>query len=244
VAGDPWDALRAATAALDLGLPPDFEDQARAYLAALERWERIGRLTGYGSVALRVRHLVVESLMLLRAVPLPGAPLLDIGSGAGVPGLIVKLARPAWEVVLLEASRRRVNFLRDVSRRLGLAGITVTEGRAEALGTGPLAGRFQTVTMRAVTRGAAAGALAAPFLGPAGVLVQALGAAPAPAPRRGTVQEVTLAARGELPWGRRFLIIRRADLEADVPRGTRRAAGAHHRGREPEGRRRQDHDGR
>jgi 16S rRNA (guanine527-N7)-methyltransferase len=242
VAGDPWDELRAAAAALDLELPPGFEDRARTYLAALARWERIGRLTGYATPALRVRHLLIESLMLLRAVPAPGTPLLDIGSGAGVPGLVVKLARPAWEVVLLEASGRRVNFLRDVSRRLGLAGITVAEGRAEALGTGPLAGRFQTVTMRAVTRGAAAGALAAPFLGPAGVLVQALGAAPAPG--RGTVQEVTVAARGELPWGRRFLIIRRADLEADVPRGTRRAAGAHHRGREPEGRRRQDHDGR
>ena len=153
MAGDPWDELRAATAALDLGLPPDFEAQARAYLAALARWERIGRLTGYASPALRVRHLLVESLMLLRVVPPPGPPLLDIGSGAGVPGLIVKLARPAWEVVLLEATRRRVNFLRDVSRRLGLTGVTVEEGRAEALGDGPLAGRFQTVTMRAVAGG-------------------------------------------------------------------------------------------
>ena len=72
MAGDPWDELRAATAALDLGLPPDFEDQARAYLAALERWERIGRLTGYASPALRVRHLLVESLMLLRVLPPPG----------------------------------------------------------------------------------------------------------------------------------------------------------------------------
>jgi 16S rRNA (guanine527-N7)-methyltransferase len=242
VAGDPWDELRAATAALDLGLPPDFEAQARAYLVALERWERIGRLTGYASPALRVRHLLVESLMLLRAIPPPGPPLLDIGSGAGVPGLIVKLARPAWEVILLEATRRRVNFLRDVSRRLGLTGVTVEEGRAEGLGGGSLAGRFQTVTMRAVARGDAAGALAAPFLRADGVLVQALGGTAVP--RRGVVQEVRLSGPEELPWRRRFLIIRRTELEANVPRGTRRASGARHRGREPEGRRRQDHDGR
>ncbi len=242
MAGDPWDALRAATAALDLGLPPDFETRARAYLDALARWERIGRLTGYASPALRVRHLVVESLMLLHAVPPPGAPLLDIGSGAGVPGLIVKLARPAWEVVLLEATRRRANFLRDASRRLGLTRLTVEEGRAEALREGPLAGRFQTVTMRAVASGGAAAALAAPFLRPDGVLIRALGGVRVQP--RGTVQEVVLANRGELPWRRRFLIIRRAELEADVPRGTRWAAGAHHRGREPEGRRRQDDDGR
>jgi 16S rRNA (guanine527-N7)-methyltransferase len=218
VAGDPWDDLRAATAALDLGLPPDFEAQARAYLRALERWERIGRLTGYASPAQRVRHLLVESLMLLRAVPVPGAPLLDLGSGAGVPGLIVKLARPEWEVVLLEATRRRANFLRDVTRRLGLSGVSVAEGRAEALGAGSLAGRFRTVTMRAVAAEGAAAILARPFLQAEGVLVLALG--PAGAPTRGRVQDVRLAGRGELSWRRRFLIIRRTELEADVPRGT------------------------
>jgi 16S rRNA (guanine527-N7)-methyltransferase len=242
VAGDPWGELRAAAAALDLELPPGFEGQARAYLDALERWERIGRLTGYVSPYLRVRHLLIESLMLLRAVPEPGTPLLDIGSGPGVPGLIVKLARPAWDVVLIEATRRRVNFLRDVSRRLGLTGIAVQEGRAEALGTGALAGRFQTVTMRAVAGVDDARWLAAPFLRPDGVFVQTLGRAPVP--RRGVVQEVALPARGELPWRRRFLIIRRTELDTDVSRGTRREAGAQHRGRKPEGRRREDHDGR
>jgi len=242
VAGSPWGELRAAAAALDLELPSGFEGQARAYLDALQRWERIGRLTGYASPTLRVRHLLIESLMLLRAVPEPGTPLLDIGSGPGVPGLIVKLARPAWDVVLIEATRRRANFLRDVSRRLGLTGIAVQEGRAEALGTGALAGRFRTVTMRAVVGVDDAGGLAAPFLRPDGALIQTLGRAPAP--QRGVVQEVTLPARGELPWRRRFLIIRRTELDADVSRGTRWAAGAQHRGREPEGRRREDDDSR
>ena len=153
MAGDPWGELRAAAAALDLALPSTFEGQARTYLEVLARWERIGRLTGYATATLRVRHLLIESLMLLRAVPEPGTPLLDIGSGPGVPGLIVKLARPSWEVTLLEASRRRVNFLRDVTRQLGLTGVTVCEGRAEALGTGELAARFATATMRAVSRG-------------------------------------------------------------------------------------------
>jgi 16S rRNA (guanine527-N7)-methyltransferase len=240
VAGDPWGELRAAAAALDLDLPPGFEDQARAYLDALRRWERIGRLTGYANPALRVRHLLIESLMLLRAVPEPATPLLDIGSGPGVPGLIVKLARPTWDVVLVEATRRRVNFLRDVCRRLELTGVTVQEGRAEALGRGVLAGRFRTVTMRAVARVDDAGGLAAPFLRPEGVLVQALGRAPAPP--RGAVREVTLSVRGELPWRRRFLIIRRTELDGDVSRGTRRAAGAQHRDRESEGRRRENHD--
>jgi 16S rRNA (guanine527-N7)-methyltransferase len=241
VGGDPWGELRAAAAALDLDLPSAFEGQARAYLDALLRWERIGRLTGYATPTLRVRHLLIESLMLLRAIPEPGTPLLDIGSGPGVPGLIVKLARPAWDVVLIEATRRRVNFLRDVCRRLGLTGVTVEEGRAEAL-AGALGGRFQTVTMRAVVGVSEAGALARPFLHPEGVLVHALGGAPTPL--QGLVREVALPGPGELPWRRRFLIIRRTELEANVSRGTRWAAGAQHRGREPEGRRREDHDGR
>ena len=221
MAGDPWAELRAAAAALELALPASFEPQARLYLDALARWERIGRLTGYRTAALRVRHLLIESLMLLRAVPPPGTPLLDIGSGAGVPGLIVKLARPDWDVTLLEASRRRVNFLRDVTRRLGLGGVAVHEGRAEAVDATPLHGRFATVTLRAVTGAEAAGALAAPFLRPDGVVVQTLGVGATP-PADRTVRAVTLPGRGELSWRRRFLIIRRAELDEDVSRGTRR----------------------
>jgi 16S rRNA (guanine527-N7)-methyltransferase len=242
VAGDPWGELRAAAAALDLELPAGFEDQAHAYLDLLQSWERTGRLTGYAGSTLRVRHLLIESLMLLRVIPEPGSPLLDIGSGPGVPGLILKLARPAWDVVLIEANRRRANFLRDVSRRLGLTGVAVEEGRAEALAVGTLGGRFQTVTMRAVAGVQEGGELAAPFLRREGVLVQALGRTLLP--RHGVVQEVALAGPGNLPWRRRFLIIRRTEIEAGVSRGTRRTVGAQHRGREPEGRRREDHDGR
>jgi 16S rRNA (guanine527-N7)-methyltransferase len=239
-AGDPWGELRVAATALELALPPRFEAQAREYLDALTRWERIGRLTGYATPALRVRHLLLESLMLLRAVPDPGTPLLDIGSGPGVPGLIVKLARPDWEVTLLESNRRRVNFLRDVIRRLALPDVQVSEGRAEALAAGELAGRFATATIRAVSGGEEAGALAAPFLRPDGVLVQTLGQAVDP-PAGGRIREVTVrVVDGELPWRRRFLIIPRAVLEGSVSRGTPRVSRTHDRRRQPEGRRRQD----
>ena len=83
-----------AAAALGLTLPAAFPAQIETYLAELERWQRIGSLTAYRDRATRVRHLVVESLMLLAALPEPVAPLLDIGTGPGVPGLILKLARP------------------------------------------------------------------------------------------------------------------------------------------------------
>jgi 16S rRNA (guanine527-N7)-methyltransferase len=184
--------------------------------------------------------LVVESLMLLAVLREPVSPLLDIGTGPGVPGLILKLARPEWEVVLIEAARRRANFLRHVIRRLGLRGVSIAWGRAEALADGPLAGRFRTVTMRAVVSGDAARGLAAPFLTPDGALALPVGPRGASTP--GTRRDAVISFPGELPWRRQFLIIRRKELDADVSRGTARAAKPQHRGREPEGRRREDND--
>jgi len=209
--------LRAATA-LDVALPGGFAAQVGTYLDELERWQRIGNLTAYQDQAARVRHLVLESLMMLAVLPESASPLLDIGTGPGVPGLILKLARPEWEVVLVEAARRRVNFLRHIVRCLGLQGVSVDWGRAEALGAGPLGGHFRTVTMRAVARGNAARKLAAPFLAPDGALVLAVGPRVASTP--GNRQERVISPPGELPWRRQFLIIRRTELDADVSRGT------------------------
>jgi 16S rRNA (guanine527-N7)-methyltransferase len=232
--------LRQAAATLDLTLPAAFANQIGTYLDELELWQRIGSLTAYQDRAARVQHLVLESLMLLAVLPEPASPLLDIGTGPGVPGLILKLARPEWEVVLVEASRRRANFLRHVVRRLGLQGVRVDWGRAEALAAGPLAGRFRTVTMRAVATGDSARKLAAPFLALDGILVLPVGPRGASAP--GSRRERVISFPGELPWRRQFLIIRRKELDGDVSRGTARPAKPQHRGGESEGRRREDND--
>ena len=201
--------LRDAGAALGIALPPSFPAQIEIYLAELARWQRIGSLTAYRNPAQQVRHLVIESLMLLAALPEPASPLLDIGTGPGVPGLILKLVRPDWEVVLIEAVQRRTNFLRHVVRQLGVPGVRVVWGRAEALAGGELAGRFRTVTMRAVATGDAARALAAPYLAPESSLVVPLG--PTASYRGGSRREITLAVPGELPWRRQFLIIRQTE---------------------------------
>jgi 16S rRNA (guanine527-N7)-methyltransferase len=239
---DAWASLLRASDTLGLALPPEFEAQARAYLAELDRWSRVGRLTGYRREDERVIHLLAESLMLLPVLPAPAAPLLDIGSGAGVPGLVLKLARPEWPVTLIEASRRRANFLRHVTRVLGLAALEVREGRAEALATeAALAGSFQTVTLRAVAVPREALALARPFLAAGAHAVLALGPGSALAP--GVVREVTLASPdGALRLRRRFLIIAANGGPIDVPRGTRGVGGPGPGRRQSEGRGREDHD--
>src|SRR5205809_4969724 len=68
-----------------------------------------------------IKHFL-DSLSLLIAYDRPGARLLDIGSGAGFPGLPRKIARPHWQVVLLEATGKNVTFLRHMIELLQLTG--------------------------------------------------------------------------------------------------------------------------
>src|SRR4051812_22656987 len=91
------------------------------------------------------RHLVNCALL---APLLPSqATVCDIGSGAGLPGLVLAIARPDLEVTLVEPLLRRTTFLDEVVAALGLAQVTVVRGRAEALHG---VAQFDVVTSRAV----------------------------------------------------------------------------------------------
>lgn len=91
------------------------------------------------------RHLF-NSAALLALLPV-GSRLLDVGSGAGLPGLVLALARPELEVVLIEPSMRRARFLQECREEFELPGLRVVQARAEDL-AGQLVG--DTVTARAV----------------------------------------------------------------------------------------------
>ena len=93
------------------------------------------------------RHLV-NSAYVGRVVP-PGATVLDVGSGAGLPGIPLALARPDLHVTLLEPMARRVAWLEETVAALGLA-VTVRRGRAEERETRRACGEFDVVTARAV----------------------------------------------------------------------------------------------
>jgi 16S rRNA (guanine527-N7)-methyltransferase len=97
-----------------------------------------------------IKHFL-DSLSLLRAYDQPQAHLLDIGSGAGFPGLPLKIARPQWRVTLLEATGKRVTFLRHIVEVLALKDVEVVQGRAEDLGhNARYRGHYDVVTARAV----------------------------------------------------------------------------------------------
>lgn len=102
-------------------------------------------------------------------------PVLDLGSGGGVPGLVMAAMRPGLGVVLLEANRRRSAFLGEAVRRLGCAAsVEVQEARAEVAGRDPARrARFAVVTARGFGAPAVTAECGAPFLAVGGRLLVA-----------------------------------------------------------------------
>lgn len=102
--------------------------------------------------------------------------LIDVGSGAGLPGLAIAIARPQWEIISLDATGKKVGFQQRVIRRLGLSNVTALQGRAEALAHQPaFRERFDAVLARAVAPLRIACELCVGFLGIGGRLVTAKG---------------------------------------------------------------------
>src|SRR5215472_4871108 len=124
------------------GRPPAPADPARlaAYVRLLSSWP--------GLVSGDPGPLVEDCLVLLPHLG-DAVTLVDVGSGGGMPGLPLKLARPDLRVTLVEADRRRAAFLVHAAARLGVD-VDVVPERAEAAGRGHLRERFDVATCRAL----------------------------------------------------------------------------------------------
>jgi len=96
-------------------------------------------------------------------------PLLDLGSGGGLPGLVIAIVRPELEVHLLEATAKKAEFLQQTAAALEVR-VQVHRGRAEELARGPLRAAFGIVTARAVAPLKRLVGWAAPYLAPTGRL--------------------------------------------------------------------------
>lgn len=108
------------------------------------------------------RHLL-NSAALAELIP-AGSVLLDVGSGAGLPGIPLAVARPDLHIVLLEPMQRRVAFLDEVIAQLPLDNVRVVRGRAEDPAVRRELGRFPLVTARAVAPLGRLAAWCVPFL--------------------------------------------------------------------------------
>lgn len=155
-------------------LPPGFWPRLDGYLETLSTWQGKINLTALQDErSWLVKHFA-DALRLLPLVP-AGAALLDVGTGAGFPGMVLKLARPDLRLTLLEATRKKVFFLRALSDRLRLPDVEIHHGRAGAPpfpGEGhPRPGAFDVVTARGVAPLPELLPLLAPYRAPTGRLI-------------------------------------------------------------------------
>ncbi len=152
-----------------------------AYVALLRRWNRVFNLVGASSPqALFDRH-VCDCLAVLARLPQEGGSLLDIGSGAGLPGLVLAIARPGISVTLAEPRAKRQAFLRQAVRDLELANVRVAGERLRADDAAQRArlGVFDCVTSRAFAGLAAFLDLALAYCRPGGRIIAMKGPAAA-----------------------------------------------------------------
>jgi 16S rRNA (guanine527-N7)-methyltransferase len=148
----------------------------------------------------------LDSLSLLLVYDKPSTRLLDIGAGAGFPGLPLKIVRPKWQTVLVEATGKKVTFLRHVIETLQLQDVAVVHGRAEEWAhKDEYRGEFDLVTARAVASLPALLEYAAPYCHVGGQLIF---------PKKGALAE-------ELAQGKRAAkqlgAILKADIEVKLP---------------------------
>ncbi|MGC9292174.1 MAG: 16S rRNA (guanine(527)-N(7))-methyltransferase RsmG [Acidobacteriaceae bacterium] len=128
-------------------LPSGIWEQLAAYLELLLRWNQRMDLTAVRQPQELAQVHLAESLRCAQLLPPGTATLLDFGSGAGLPGVPIQLARPEIAVTLAESQTKKAMFLQEVVRVLGLRQTTVHAGRVEAM---PARQCFDAVVLRAV----------------------------------------------------------------------------------------------
>lgn len=139
-----------------LPVPPAILPQLSSYLDLLLKWNARTNLTAIRDPEEIVRRHFGESLFAARHIDYKPSTLLDLGSGAGFPGLPIAILHPEIQVTLAESQNKKASFLREVVRTLSLSS-EVWAAREKLL---PTARRFDTVTLRAVDNMAAAVAAA------------------------------------------------------------------------------------
>lgn len=136
--------LREGSPGFGLDLSPAVSGQLARYLSELDRWRRHSNLTGQLSPKELAAH-ALESVFGERLI-IHGERVVDIGSGAGFPGMALAIARRDLGVTLVEPRQKRAAFLRHVARALELGSVTVVEDRIEKVG----GQTFGVATTRAV----------------------------------------------------------------------------------------------
>jgi len=152
--------LQAGARALGIDLTPAQLDQFERYYQALVQWNRKFNLTAItGYEAVQAKHFLdslagapILAKELGEALPMQRPlHLVDVGTGAGFPGVPLKILEPKIKLTLMDGTGKKIQFLHRLIEELGLANAETVQGRAEELGRRPTyRGQFDVVTARAV----------------------------------------------------------------------------------------------
>lgn len=104
------------------------------YLLLIEKWNKIHNLTAIRNPQDMLVQHVMDSLAVLPHIS--GPRIIDVGTGAGLPGIPLALARPDWQVTLVESNRKKAAFLQQVKIELALRNVAVAAKRIEDMGAG------------------------------------------------------------------------------------------------------------
>lgn len=142
------DILKNGAAELGVPLTKEAVTAFGAYLSELVKWNARINLTAIDSPRdIIIKHFL-DSIMLCRMLPAGPFSAVDVGAGAGFPGLPIKIVRPDMTLTLVEPARKKAVFLRQVTRQIGLGGVTVSGERVEAFALNHPEG-FEVVLSRA-----------------------------------------------------------------------------------------------
>lgn len=145
------DELCRLLSAAELHLSPDRMQRLERYHDLLLTWNVRMDLTNVPADEMPLRHYADSLLPLAHKAWFPqGAALIDVGTGAGFPGLPLAIARPDMQVCLLDALRKRCDFLEEVVKETGLQNVLVVHGRAEDAARGVHRQRYDVAVARAV----------------------------------------------------------------------------------------------
>ena len=131
----------------EFGLNKEQISKFQRYLELLLEWNEKFNLTAITDKdEIEEKHFI-DSIKLIKYFDVKNKSLLDVGSGAGFPGIPLAIVEPSLHITLLESNGKRITFLHEVVKELGLNNVEIIQGRSEELGTRE---KYDIVTARAV----------------------------------------------------------------------------------------------